>query len=177
MLSPVCALMALLLAGCVGSQIVPKDMEPQIMRDVPFDAIKTDPDRYKGRLCVLGGKVLGAKRLKSATQIEVLQLPLDRWDVPRTHELSDSAGRFLAYHAEFLDPAALPAGTIVSMIVEVQGVKKMPLDEEEYTYPTFNIRTLKVWRESTYTRPGSQPYFYRNPYYPFYPYYWWDPWY
>src|SRR5205807_1805920 len=116
-----------------------------------------------------------AKRLKNATEIEVLQLPLDRWDMPRTSQLSDSAGRLLAYHTEFLDPATIPAGTIVSMVVEVLGSKKMPLDEEDYTYPTFKIRTLKIWPESAYNPRLSRPY-YRYPYHPFYPY-WWDPWY
>jgi outer membrane lipoprotein len=96
--------------------------------------------------------------------------------MPRITELSSSRGRFLAYQTEFLDPATIPAGTIVSMVVEALGSKNMPLDDEDYRYPTFRIRMLKIWPETAYVRPPSRPYFYRYPYHPFYPY-WWDPWY
>jgi outer membrane lipoprotein len=157
-------------------------MEPKVTRNISFASLKAEPEKYKGRLVVLGGQVLNAKRLKEGTQIEVLQLPLDSADAP-TANLTASKGRFLAYYTEFLDPATLPAGTSVSIIGEVLGVKTQPLDEVEYTYPTVKIHTLKIWPEHTYQRPWPPPYpyhFYRSPfypyYYPFYPY-WGDPWY
>src|SRR2546427_127279 len=65
-----------LASGCVSSELVPTNMEAQIARDLPFESIKAEPEKYKGRVVVLGGKVLSAKRLKEGTQIEVLQLPL-----------------------------------------------------------------------------------------------------
>lgn len=176
-LGPLCAL--LILPGCVTSELVTQEMESQIARDIPFESLKAEPDKFKGRVVVLGGKVLSAKRLKEGTQIEVLQLPLDKADAP-IMTLARSRGRFLAYQEAFLDPATLPAGTAVSMIVEVTGHKTQPLDEVDYTYPTLKIRTLKVWPEQRYMPwPGPYPYypyFYRYPYHPFYPY-WWDPWY
>ena len=174
------SLLALLvLSGCATSHLVTPEMEPQIARDIPFEALKAEPAKFTGRLVVLGGKVLSAKQLKEGTQIEVLQLPLDRTDMPILN-LERSKGRFLAYQAEFLDPAMLPAGTAVSMIAEVTGAKTMPLDEVEYTYPTVKVVTLKIWPEYEYWRPWPHPYLYpspyRYPYHPFYPY-WWGPWY
>jgi outer membrane lipoprotein len=88
----------------------------------------------------------------------------------------------LAYQTEFLDPAKLPPGTPVSMVVELTGTKKLPLDEVEYTCPTFKILTLKIWPEyeyAPYWYPSSRPYMYRYPYRPYPPFYpfWWDPWY
>ncbi len=170
-----CAL--LLLSGCVSSELVPTEMESQISRDIAFESMRKEPEKFKGRVVVLGGKVLAAKRLKDSTQIEVLQLPLDRADGPIL-TLPESKGRFLAYQEAFLDPATVPAGTIVSMIAEVTGSKTQPLDDVEYTYPTVKIRTLKVWEAQRYMPwPGPYyPYLYRYPYRPFYPY-WWDPWY
>jgi outer membrane lipoprotein len=172
---------ALILAGCITSELVTQDMEPQIARDIPFESLKAEPGKFQGRVVVLGGKVLAAKRLKEGTQIEVLQLPLDGADAPIMH-LPQSKGRFLAYQEAFLDPATLPAGTAVSMIAEVTGHKTQPLDEVDYTYPTLKIRTLKIWPEHRYMPwPGPYyPYWYsaprRLPYHPFYPT-WWDPWY
>lgn len=174
-LGPLCAL--LVLPGCITSELVTKEMESQVARDIPFEALKAEPDTFKGRVMVLGGKVLAAKRLKEGTQIEVLQLPLDGADAPIMH-LPQSKGRFLAYQEAFLDPATIPEGTAVSMIVEVTGHKTQPLDEVDYTYPTLKIRTLKIWPEQRYMPwPGPYyPYMYRYPYHPFYPT-WWDPWY
>jgi outer membrane lipoprotein len=171
----------LLLPGCVSSQLVAPEMEPRVARGIPFESLKAEPEKFKGRLVVLGGKVLSAKRLKEGTQIEILQLPLDAADAP-IMDLADSQGRFLAYQVEFLDPAKLPAGTRVSMIAELTGAKTLPLDEVEYTYPTFKVGTIKIWPEYYYYYywwPSPRPYLYRQPYHPFYPAfpYWWDPWY
>ena len=170
----------LVLSGCITSELVTQDMEAQVARNIPFEALKTEPDKFKGRVVVLGGKVLTAKRLKEGTQIEVLQLPLDSADAP-IMTLPQSKGRFLAYQEAFLDPATIPEGTAVSMIVEVTGSKTLPLDEVDYTYPTLKIRTLKIWAEERYIRPWLSPYYgfpyaYRYPLHPFYPR-WWDPWY
>src|SRR5207249_9804804 len=65
------AAVLLLVTGCVSSQLVPTDMEPQIARDLSFEALKAESEKFRGRVVVLGGKVLSAKRLKEATQIEV----------------------------------------------------------------------------------------------------------
>src|SRR5438445_9701378 len=146
----------LFVAGCASSQLVPADMEPQIARDIPFESIKAEPEKFKGRVVVLGGKVLSAKRLKEGTQIEVLQLPLDKADAP-IMTLAQSKGRFLAYQEGFLDPATLPAGTAISMIAEVMGSKTLPLDEVEYIYPTMKVSTLMIWPEERYVRSWPYP--------------------
>ncbi len=172
----------LALPGCVTSQLVSKEMEPQISRDVAFESLRAEPEKFKGRVMALGGKVLSAKRLKDTTQIEILQLPLDKADAP-VLALPESKGRFFAYQEGFLDPATVPPGTFVSMIAEVTGSKTQPLDESTYSYPTVKIQTLKVWPESRYLpyypyypNYPYYPYFYPYPYRPYYPY-WADPWY
>lgn len=170
-------LAALLLTGCVSSQLVPPEMESRIARDIAFESLKTEPEKLKGRMVVVGGKVLGAKRLKEGTQIEVLQLPLDGSDIPRLNLIA-SKGRFLALQTDFLDPATIPAGTLISMIAEVVGVKTMPLDEVDYQYLLLKVSMLKIWGE-----PSSLRYhYYRPPIWAPYPYgpygpMWWDPWY
>ena len=170
------ALTVLLLTGCVSSQLVPPEMESQIARNISFESLKAEPERFNGRMVVLGGKVLSAKRLKEGTQIEVLQLPLDGSDIPLLNLIA-SKGRFLALQPDFLDPATLPTGTLVSMIAEVAGVKTMPLDEVDYQYPLLKVGTLKILGDASSSRyrywpPIWAPY----PYGPYGPM-WWDPWY
>ena len=170
----------LLLAGCSASQLVPSDMEGRISRDVSFQSLQTDPATFRGRWVALGGKVLNAKRLKHETQIEILELPLDKADRP-IPMLTQSSGRFLAVQQEFLDPAIVPPGTFVSLVGEVIGGETLPLDEITYTYPVVQNKTLKIWQDPgriDYLEPRPYPYWaWPYPFWPYpypYPYrYWW----
>jgi outer membrane lipoprotein len=168
--------------GCAGSQLVPSDMEGRISRDITFQKLKAEPAAFLGRWVVLGGKVLNSKRLQEETQIELLELPLDKSDRP-IPTLTESQGRFLAVQQEFLDPATLPASTLVSLVGEVIGERTMPLDEMTYKYPVVRIETLKLWPEPTlYAYPTPYPYpypywsrrypFWRDPFWGPYPYWW-----
>ncbi|WP_447978005.1 Slp family lipoprotein [Candidatus Nitrospira bockiana] len=163
--------------ACAARQVVPPELERQIDRQLTFAQIKEDPEQYLGRTVVLGGEVLSAKRLKSGTRVEVLQLPLDDRQAP-VLDRTQSEGRFLAFQREFLDPAKLPGGTRVTITGEITGSTVQPLDETEYTYPTLDLKSLTVWDED---RRLARPYPYYGPYYsPYWGPYWgwrrWGPW-
>ena len=146
-------LLLLSLAGCAHSDLVPTHLQSQVSRDISFGDIKADPERFKGRIVVIGGHVLSAKRLKDQTEIEVLQLPLTRSDQPASH-LMTSKGRFMAFSKTVLDPAAVPAGSSVSMVAEVLGSQTAMLDGHLYSYPVFTVKMFKVWPKSQqYARP------------------------
>jgi outer membrane lipoprotein len=143
-----------LLAGC-GPQVIPKELEGQVDRNVSFLQLKESPPAYKGRLVVLGGEVLSAKRGAESTRIEVLQIPLNSSYEP-VQDRTTSQGRFLAVQQQFLDPATVPVGTLVTVIGEMTGTTTMPIDEVQYTYPTLDIRHLQVWEalpSRSYGRP------------------------
>jgi outer membrane lipoprotein len=162
------------LAGCAESDVIPASLEHSIDRSVAFPDLKSSPDSYRGRLVVVGGEVLSAKRLKSGTRIEVLQIPLTSAQEPGTDRTA-SEGRFLATQRDFLDPATIPHGTRVTIVGEVTGGTTLPLDETDYTYPTLEIRHLKVWpapltaagKPSPRTAPGLG-----LGRWPAFPYYW-----
>lgn len=173
------------LASCSSYNVVPKDMQSQVDYTVSFTELHNAPDQYRGRMIVFGGEVLSAKRLKDVTRIEVLQLPLDRYQAP-TYDRTASEGRFLAFEKDFLDPAKLPPGTRVTIVGDITGALTQPLDEAEYTFPTVEVKKLTVWPkiDSSYSRPYSP---YRGPYgygyggfrrwgpwgpYPYSPYWW-----
>ncbi|TAJ26482.1 MAG: hypothetical protein EPO64_06380 [Nitrospirae bacterium] len=148
-----CLVTATFLPGCASSTVIPAAFQQQLDRTLTFRQLKESPDSYQGRLVVLGGEVLSAKRLKAGTRIEILQLPLDNSHEPGT-DLTASEGRFLAMQEEFLDPATLPEGTRVTIVGEVTGVTTLPLDEVEYVYPTLEIKHLKVWTGPTAAGPS-----------------------
>jgi outer membrane lipoprotein len=113
-------------------------------RTISFASVKQDIASHQGKLILVGGEVLSAKRLKDRTQLQVLHLPLDTWQDPVADRVT-SQGRFLAYQDELLDPATLPPGTRVTLVGEVMGASTQPLDEIDYVYPVLKIRHLKVW--------------------------------
>ena len=165
-----------LLSGCASTSFIPASLQTQVDQTLTFSQLKESPDSYRGRLLVLGGEVLTAKRLKDGTRITVLQLPLDGSQEPEMDRTA-SEGRFLAIQKGFLDPATLPEGTRVTLVGEVTGVLTLPLDETEYAYPTLEIKTLKVWPDwqdwsTMYRSPLWGPYwggaYWGSPY-------WWGP--
>jgi outer membrane lipoprotein len=145
----------LLLFGCASSNVVPPSLQQQVDRNLTYSQLKESPDSYRGHVVVLGGEVLSAKRLKNGTRIEILQLPLGESLDPGSDRTA-SEGRFLAVQRDFLDPAVVPPGTRVTVTGEVTGGTVLPLDETEYTYPTLEIKHLKVWpkTDGTMSRPS-----------------------
>jgi outer membrane lipoprotein len=142
------------LSSCASYNVIPKDMQSQVDYTVSFTELHNAPHEYLGRTVVFGGEVLSAKRLKDGTRIEVLQLPLDKYQAP-TYDRTASEGRFLAFEKEFLDPAKLPSGTRVTIVGDITGAMTQPLDETEYTFPTLDVKKLTVWPEvdRSYARP------------------------
>lgn len=163
-----------LLAGCASTQEAGDGTtggQPQ----VTFAQVKAAPDSYKGQSFTWGGQVLGARRLKEGTRIEILQLPLDRSGYP-THALTQSEGRFVAMHRDFLDPATIPPGTALTVTGTVSGSMTMPLDDTEYTYTVLEASQLRVWGRTEDVAPRIRPQIGPGPYWGPYWSPYWRPW-
>jgi outer membrane lipoprotein len=134
--------------------VIPKDLEPQVDRNVSFLQLKEAPASYLHRNVVLGGEVLSVKPGSDTTRIEFLQLPLNQSLEPAT-DRTKSTGRFLAEQPGMVDPATLPPGTRVTVVGEVTGATKLPIGEESYSYPTLLMKHLKTWEaQAPAGRPG-----------------------
>jgi outer membrane lipoprotein len=172
------ALVLLITSGCASTddQV---ETSPSGTPQITYTQVKMAPESYNGQPVTFGGKVLGARRLKEGTRIEILQLPLTSSLQP-TLDLSKSQGRFVAIQKEFLDPATIPAGTFMTVTGEIAGSVTLPLDETEYTYPIVDIKNLRVWTKSEEGVPRVRPYIgpgpywgpYWSPYWRPWPYYW-----
>ncbi|HWC51380.1 MAG TPA: Slp family lipoprotein [Nitrospira sp.] len=164
----------LIFTGCATSQ---DGADGSSANRVTFGQVKAAPDSYRGQSVVFGGEVLSARRLKDATRIEVLQLPLDRLDRPAT-DRTQSQGRFIAMQREFLDPATIPPGTRLTVTGEVTGAMTLPLDETEYTYPVIEARHIEVLPPEM-AELSTRPYPYYSGYGPYWAPYgapYWRPW-
>jgi len=142
-LFPGCLVASILLAGCSSQRVVPESMEPFVDRTVTFRDLLASPESYRGRVLVLGGEVLKAKRLQDGTLIELLQLPLEDGE-ETSLDRQQSQGRLLALQQEFLDPATVVEGTRVTIVGEVSGAKTDRLDDVEYRYPTLIVKHLHI---------------------------------
>lgn len=138
------AVVILMVTGCSSSRVIPEPLAQLVDRTVTFRELLAAPESYPGRVLVIGGEVLKGKRLKDGTQLELLQLPLDRQDRP-IHDRQQSEGRFLAIQQEFLDPATVGEGTRMTIVGEVVGVRTDYLDEVEYRYPLVIIKHVHRW--------------------------------
>lgn len=170
---------SLLIGGCMTYYAIPESVDKQVDRSITFADLKRDPEAHKGKVVALGGVVLRAKNLKDGTQIEVLQLPLDRSDRP-DYPLEASQGRFLISDPEHHDPAVLKDRRI-TVVGEVVGKKVDTIDEFEYAFPYLSARLIHIWSERRgYDYPPyySYPYpyyYYPDPYFHRYPYWYYGP--
>lgn len=150
-------LVILVMSGCASHRVVPDELEPLIDRAVTFREVIAAPESYQGKILVLGGEVLKAKRLKDGTQIELLQLPLDQKERPILNR-QRSDGRFFAIRQEFLDPATIGEGTVMTIVGEVFGAKTDQLDDVEYRFPVVIVKHFHVWLDESEGSTRAYPY-------------------
>ncbi len=169
-------LLFIILSGCFTTyrETLPSQLSSQIDDTLSFEQVLESPEQHSGKVVLLGGQVLSAKRLKTSTELIILQLPLWESEEP-SDELTQSQGRFIALQEEFLDPATIPAGTRVTLVGEITGSSTRSLDETTYTYPTLILKRIQVWPALTsdYRYYGPPPYPYWGPYPYFHPF--WGP--
>jgi len=165
-------------------RLVPAELRQQIDRSVTYPELKAEPEKYEGRVVMLGGIILSAKRRQDQTEIEILELPFAGGVVPIA-DRARSEGRFLAVKKEFLDPATVRVGAPVTVIGELKGKAVRDLDDETYAYPVLEILQLTDWEKtrvpsgySGYSGYYGWPFPYSSGLYP-YGYYggYWEPFY
>lgn len=148
MLSLAAALVAVpQLVGCAPP--FPKELLEKVEKNIPFAVLQKEPEKYAGKLLMVGGVIVDTKNLKEGTRIEVLQKPLDGEGRP---ELTDeTGGRFLVMTQQFLDGAVYHRGRPITVVGEVAAPQVLPLGEMEYHYPVIAAKALHLW--SPYSGP------------------------
>src|SRR2546427_2932228 len=80
----------LLVSGCASSRQntfpleyqLPPELQRQVEQRESFANVKADSAAYKGRIILLGGEELKAKRLADRTRLESLHRPLNQFNEP-----------------------------------------------------------------------------------------------
>ncbi|MEW6117110.1 MAG: Slp family lipoprotein [Nitrospirota bacterium] len=132
-------LIAVSLFGC--AHVVSQGMRDRA-REVPPQALFSNPDAYKGQTVILGGTIIGASNAKEGTYIEVIQKPLDSRGRPQ--DTDASFGRFLIFHEGYLDTTIYSRGRAVTVAGEIMGTRVRSIDDLPYSYPLIRSRELHL---------------------------------
>ena len=167
-------------AGCNQKDVIPERLEGKVDRDLRYADIKHNPEAYKGKLMLAGGKVLSAKRTHEGTRLEILQIPLSE-DLMPTGKETESKGRFVVIDrgGEVSDPEVFnDEKKRVTVVGEVLGTTSIKIDEIQQEVPQLAVKHVTVW-DWDRVKAGYSPYVgYGYPYawgyrgYYGYPYYW-----
>jgi outer membrane lipoprotein len=133
------------LVGC-GSAIS-TEIRDQVDSSATFKAVSKDPDRFKGKIVLWGGVIIGIHNTREASWLELLQEPLGGNDRPIQGALSE--GRFLIRHEDFLDPAIYVRGREMTIAGEVVGGKNRSIDGVEYHFPVVESKQMVLWSPQT----------------------------
>jgi outer membrane lipoprotein len=117
-----------------------------VNRNVSFQELKKEPEKFKGTWVMLGGMIVASKYSKEGTLLEILQRPLETDGRP--HQTDSTEGRFLVQSDTFLDSAVYHEGRLITVVAEVIGRKELPLDDIMYPYPLLMVKDLHLWDPS-----------------------------
>jgi outer membrane lipoprotein len=136
------SLLAVFFSGGCGPPF-PRELLEQVDRNVAFAALQKDPERYEGRLVMVGGVIVETKNLQEGTQFEVLQKPLD--GQARPIETDETGGRFLVISPRFHDAAVFHRGRTITVVGSVTGKRVQTLGEIQYRYPVVQAKDVHLW--------------------------------
>ena len=169
---PLCGLI-LLLPLLWGCSVIPPEARKEADLSVSFPELQKDPDFYLGRMVLLAGMITKVESLDDQTELEVLQRPLKREDLPI--ETNAWEGRFIISHSGDLDTAIYRSGRYVTVMGQVIGSRMLKVGEAEYRAPMIDSELLHPWSQflqdyyNAYYHPRTYPdYPYHPPYGDFY---------
>ncbi len=160
--------LALLLAGTLAvsscTPVMSTAVRSQTDTTVSFAQLLAKPEAYTERVVIFGGDILHTRNVEQGTYLEILQKPLDSSHQPQFTD--HTGGRFMAWCAQYLDPAVYKADRQITIAGRVLGSHTGQVGEVEYRYPLLDCLEIHLW---------SQPVAYQ--YEPFYIGQYWEPWY
>ena len=137
----VLSLLVWVLTGCASG--LSDYSRAMVTYEGEFAALQDAPDRYRGEVVMLGGRVVETTPSAEGSEIVVLQLPLAMMDKPALDKRS--GGRFLISTPEFLDPLVYRKLTLITVVGEVTGQEERLMGDYLYTLPVLRPIEIKQW--------------------------------
>lgn len=137
----VAALICLLLTSC--GPVISKQVMSYTDPNINFFQLINNPDFYKGKVVVLGGRIINTTVKKNETWLEILEQPLEARQRPKGTD--ETGGRFLVRYQDYRDPAVYAPGRSVTIAGEIMGKMVLPLGQGQYSYPVLYNRETYLW--------------------------------
>ena len=132
----------LVFTGCVAHNISEQSLA-LVDRAVTFDMLQENPDAYRGKFVVFGGRIEAAEKQAAGIRLEIKQYALDRRELP--DETTVSRGRFLTVVTGSLDLSRCRRGRLVSIAGVIAGKEVLPYNGSDYTYPLVNAKEVHLF--------------------------------
>jgi outer membrane lipoprotein len=137
-------LIVLMDSGCATNPIAKEYRQQAAAEDVTFSMVLSNPDAYVGDVVLWGGFIIKTQNLKNATNITVLESPLQGSERPSARDYS--SGRFIARSSKLLDPEIYRPGKKITVAGVVSGKETHPLGKTTYTYPVISVKQMVLWK-------------------------------
>jgi outer membrane lipoprotein len=144
--------LSLSLSACGG---VPSGVLKQVDQGLTFEDAKTEPERHRGKVFLLGGTVDIRSDSPGATRILIHQHPLDSRNRP--HVTAPSEGEFWVVVSPPVDPARYPKGKQVTVVGKLSGVESVADSKPMRLIPFFKALFVHPWERSSRS-PNGLPY-------------------
>ena len=112
--------------------------------NLTFQQLIQDPEAYRGKIVIVGGRILQSFTEEGQTWLEVLQQPLGWQDKPESSDIS--YGRFLVRFPEYKDPEIYQKDQLITVAAEITGTRQRMIDTIEYRYPVVTSREAHIWQ-------------------------------
>lgn len=174
----------IILFACMGcAHAVSEKLRSEADPGITFAMLMQSPETFIGKTVIFGGTIVETRNYEEGSEIEVMQNELDYSDYPADND--QSSGRFIFFHAGFLEPEIYANGRKVTGAGKVTGIREGKVGEQTYKFPVIEALELKLWEERYLYDPyydypyywGAYPYW-GHPFYHNYSYgypYWWPP--
>ena len=113
---------------------------------ISFRDARETPEKYVGKIVILGGTVVNALNTPKGLELEVLQRPLGYGMEPVVGD--KTAGRFLVRMDRVNQVNQLQRGRKITFAAEIIGKETRPLDQTQYTYLLLRAREFHIWPEN-----------------------------
>lgn len=133
-----------LLSGCASNPFG-DGMPPDVDRTATPARAVAEPAELHGRAVMWGGSVVAVHNLMNNTEIAVLSYPLDDDGYPDTAK--ETSGRFILRYNGFLDPLNYQPGRLVTVLGEINGIRKGMVGEASYRYPIIDAEKVRLWKK------------------------------
>jgi outer membrane lipoprotein len=146
-------------SGC--APVISPNLMVKVDSSVTFEKVLQNPDAYKGKTILWGGRIIQVLPQDGTTYVEILQMPLGWREKPE--EAFASEGKFLILFKKLLDFSDFDRGKKITVAGEIQGTaqreKIESLSEKDYQYPVILSEEIHLWKNYFYPYSSSvQPY-------------------